>query len=344
MKTLIQNKEEVSTIKGSTPAWSLAQNIALLETVEQCGLHSWDEVARISEANFGKVAPQQLEEHFQWVCERLSTSGIEPPSTPCPPSNVFPLLTPLDRPPRPPPPPSSATSARHLAGYNPARGDFASLPEPTLELLLSNLTVPESDLEEELQCTLVRAYNRRLKHRLRKLALVKEHGLLTRRPRLPPPWLRFSSFYCALDLAFLIQGVEAERQLRARVLRLQHLRRCGVTLLAAAPLFKTLEKRRGEHAAALKEEEGGRKGVLPLDIVGLPEYEKLSEPERALCTELRLLPSVFAELRAKLEEESSLRGGLLLAEAREALRIDVNKTRRVFNLLVAEGVVQVRSQ
>ena len=30
-------------------------------------------------------------------------------------------------------------------------------------------------------------------------------------------------------------------------------------------------------------------GVLPLDIVGLPEYEKLSEPERDLCTELRFL-------------------------------------------------------
>jgi len=84
--------------------------------------------------------------------------------------------------------------------------------------------------------------------------------------------------------------------------------------------------------------------VLPLDIVGLPEYEKLSEPERVLCTELRLLPSVFADLRAKLQEESSLKGGLLLAEAREALRIDVNKTRRVFDLLVAEGVILVRSQ
>jgi len=269
----------------------------------------------------------------------------ETPLSSCATSNVFPLLTPLDHPPRPPPPPpSSVTSARHLAGYNPARGDFSSLPEPTLELLLANLAVPESDLEEELQCTLVRAYNHRLKHRLRKLALVKEHGLLTRKSRLPPPWHRFSSLYCALDLTFLIQGVEAERQLRARVLRLQQLRRCGVTLLAAAPLFKTLEKRRGEHAAALKEEEGGRKGVLPLDIVGLPEYEKLSEPERDLCTELRLLPSMFAKLRAKLQEESSLKGGLLLAEAREALRIDVNKTRRVFDLLVAEGVIQVRSQ
>jgi len=345
MKTVTQNKEGVSAIKGSTPAWSLEQDIALLETVEQFGLHSWDEVARILEPTFGTVAPQQLEEHFQWVCKRLSTSGIEPPLTSCPTSNAFPLLTPFDRPPRPPPPPpSAATSARHLAGYNPARGDFASLPEPTLELLLANLMVPESDLEEELQCTLVGAYNRRLKHRLRKLALVKEQGLLTRRSRLPPPWLRFSSFFCAIDLALLVQGVEAERQLRARVLRLQHLRRCGVTLLSAAPLFKTLEKRRGEHAAVLKEEEGGRKGVLPLDIVGLPEYEKLSEPERALCTELRLLPSVFAELRAKLEEESTLRGGLSLAEAREALRIDVNKTRRVFNLLVAEGVLQMRPQ
>ena len=89
--------------------------------------------------------------------------------------------------------------------------------------------------------------------------------------------------------------------------------------MAAAPLFKTLERRRGEHSAALKEEERGRKGgrlhsgsklfsmflllpgLLPLDIVGMPEYEKLSEPERVLCTELRLLPSVFAELRAKLK-------------------------------------------
>jgi len=84
--------------------------------------------------------------------------------------------------------------------------------------------------------------------------------------------------------------------------------------------------------------------LMPLDIVGLPDYEKLSEPERVLCTELRLLPSVFAQLRAKLEEASLSKGGLLLAEAREALRIDVNKTRKVFDLLVTEGVIQARLQ
>ena len=31
----------------------------------------------------------------------------------------------------------------------------------------------------------------------------------------------------------------------------------------------------------------GDTGLMPLDIVGLPDYEKLSEPERVLCTELR---------------------------------------------------------
>ena len=46
------------------------QDIALLDTVEQYGPHSWDEVARILEPILGKVSPQQLEEHFQWlVCK-----------------------------------------------------------------------------------------------------------------------------------------------------------------------------------------------------------------------------------------------------------------------------------
>ena len=190
-------------------------------------------LARRLLSSWRSVSSGKFESYCSWannsklptrICERLSTHATEPSLTLCTNANVFPFLTPLDQPPRPPPPPpSTATSARYLAGYNPARGDFSSLPEPTLELLLTNLAVPESDLEEELQCTLVRAYNHRLKQRLRKLSLVgcssqiirthfrqypsqvKEHGLLTRRSRLPPPWHRFSSFHCALDLAFLIQ-------------------------------------------------------------------------------------------------------------------------------------------
>ena len=39
----------------------------------------------------------------------------------------------------------------------------------------------------------------------------------------------------------------------------------------------------------------GDTGLMPLDIVGLPDYEKLSEPERVLCTELRS-PAVWVKL------------------------------------------------
>ena len=118
----------------------------------------------------------------KWIksLSRILQQGCEVSSTSCNPlvtsttSNILPLLTPLEQPPRPraPPPPSSATSARHLAGYNPARGDFASPPDPGLELLLTNLVAPESDLEERLQNTMVKAYNQGLKQRLRKLSLV----------------------------------------------------------------------------------------------------------------------------------------------------------------------------
>ena len=41
-------------------------------------------------------------------------------------------------------------------------------------------------------------------------------------------------------------------------------------------------------------------------------------------------------------EEAGRRGGLVLAEARAVLRIDVNKTRRIFDLLVAQGVLATR--
>jgi len=355
MKTLLREKED-DKILGLASTWTRVQDIMLLEAVEKFGPHNWGEVARLVQlkTGSGNWSAKQLEEYFhshllKYEAPPAASSYTYYQVSPQPSTslncNELPLLSPLYQPPRPPPaPPSLAHAARHLAGYNPARGDFATPLDPQIELLLVGLLRPESRLEEELLCTRVEIYNHHLKRRNQKLSLLCEHGLLTRRTLLPAPWQRFSSSYCALDLAYLVQGIEAEHQLRARVLRLQQLRRCGVTLLASAPLFKSLEKRRGEHASALMEEERGRKGLMPLDIVGLPDYEKLSEPERVLCTELRLLPSVFAQLRAKLEEASLSKGGLLLAEAREALRIDVNKTRKVFDLLVTEGVIQARLQ
>jgi hypothetical protein len=131
-----------------------------------------------------------------------------------------------------------------------------------------------------------------------------------------------------VDLAWVVAGLRAERKLRARVLRLQQLRRHGLSTLGSAAVLETLQRRRREQAAALQVPGGaGRPAAAPLDILGLPACELLTEAERALSSELRLAPAAFARLRGVLAVESGRRGGLMLAEARGLLRIDVNKTR-----------------
>ena len=63
-------------------------------------------------------------------------------------------------------------------------------------------------------------------------------------------------------------------------------------------------------------------GLMPLDIVGLPDYEKLSEPERVLCTELRS-PAVWT-LCIELKYASGCRH-LFLHSFEQNLRYDSNK-------------------
>ena len=68
-----------------------------------------------------------------------------------------------------------------------------------------------------------------------------------------------------------------------------------------------------------------RRSAGPLDIVGLPSYEKLSEDERNLCSETRVLPEVFLDIQKILVKECKKSNGLRLADARSLVEIDVNK-------------------
>ena len=83
-----------------------------------------------------------------------------------------------------------------------------------------------------------------------------------------------------------------------------------------------------------------RRMVAPLEIIGLPDYEKLSEKERQFCSTVRLFPSNFLEFRQTLINESDKRGSLRLCDARKLMKIDVNKTRKLYDMLVAEGLVK----
>ena len=61
-----------------------------------------------------------------------------------------------------------------------------------------------------------------------------------------------------------------------------------------------------------------RRSVAPLDIVGLPAYDKLTQEERDLCTEQRVYPEVFVEIKTLMEQECARHDGLRLADIRYA--------------------------
>jgi hypothetical protein len=83
----------------------------------------------------------------------------------------------------------------------------------------------------------------------------------------------------------------------------------------------------------------GRRSAAPLDIVGLPGFEKLNPEEKDLCSESRVQPEIFLEIKDVLVAECMKCNGLRLADARPLVKIDVNKTRKVFDFLIKKELI-----
>ena len=82
----------------------------------------------------------------------------------------------------------------------------------------------------------------------------------------------------------------------------------------------------------------GKDKALPVhDISHLSGVERLSLDERGLCQTCRLHPEALLGYMALLETEWKRCGVLRLVEARRILKIDVNKTRKIYNFLVSKG-------
>lgn len=58
-----------------------------------------------------------------------------------------------------------------------------------------------------------------------------------------------------------------------------------------------------------------------------------------LCSHCRFQPEAYLQFKRQLLAEYHKAGKLSLAESRKLLKIDVNKTRKVFDLLVARGLI-----
>jgi len=264
-----------------------------------------------------------------------------------------------------------------LAGYMPARAEFCQEWDNQAEFCLSMDWCEkgeETPLDEELKLGLVSIYNNKLSGRIRVKKLMREHSLIHKtrvgkgQARLRSQlngssWnleliSKLSQLLCAMDLDFLLEGILHELELRTRVLRLQEVRRAGVKMLATVELMETLLARRREQMEVLGSDRvqdmvGSRsidkriyatsckRVTLPLDIVGMPGCEKLVLEERELCSQVRIIPNIYTDIKEVLIGECEKSDGIRLAEARNAVKIDVNKTRRIYDFLIQQGNIWV---
>ena len=82
-----------------------------------------------------------------------------------------------------------------------------------------------------------------------------------------------------------------------------------------------------------------RRTCAPLDIVGLPKYDQLSIEERQLCSEHRGLPQIYLEIKQIMAQECLKHDGLRLADIRPLVKIDVNKTRKLYDYFLQRELI-----
>ena len=77
-----------------------------------------------------------------------------------------------------------------------------------------------------------------------------------------------------------------------------------------------------------------------IDISGLPGIEKLTEEEKTFCSNFRFVPEAFLDYKRSLMDEYNKHGTLRLQTARTIIKIDVNKTKKLYDFLIDQHLIE----
>jgi transcriptional adapter 2-alpha len=81
----------------------------------------------------------------------------------------------------------------------------------------------------------------------------------------------------------------------------------------------------------------GRKQAQPLDISHADDVHLLSDAEVELCSMLRILPRPYLIIKEQILSVYSRKGVLRKRDARDLVKIDVNKTGRIYDFFIQMG-------
>uniref|UniRef100_A0A4W6DN48 Transcriptional adapter n=1 Tax=Lates calcarifer TaxID=8187 RepID=A0A4W6DN48_LATCA len=313
------------------PGWTAQEEMALLEAVMDCGFGNWQDVAY----QMRTKTKEECESHYMknFINNPLFSSTLlslrktkdSRFAEGAIPSNVT-----TDDPPRPT---FDSVLSRDMAGYMPARADFMEEFDNYAEWDLKDIDFvdDDSDILRALKLAVVDIYHSRLKERQRRKKrfarvvgpiehdkFIESHArakVYERVKRMREDERRKRTMLC--DVLQYIQDGRACQQWLSKQAAID----AGIT-----PAVTTITV-------------SGRRSAPPLNLTGLPGTEKLNEREKELCQVVRLVPGAYLEYKQALLNECRRQGGLRLAQARALIKIDVNKTRKIYDFLIKEGYI-----
>jgi len=171
---------------GGSDVWKASEELALLEAVEVYGFGNWEDTAKLVG---NRRTPEEVKRHFITyyvqgnvgrVCwASASPETYESKDHTC--SGSTSSLSPSLTTPLPAIPELTLSEQQHL-GYMPKRDDFEREFDNEVEALISTLRISpndEDELDVDLKVAHIDMYNRRLRERFRKKAVVRDYGLVS---------------------------------------------------------------------------------------------------------------------------------------------------------------------
>lgn len=236
----------------------------------------------------------------------------------------------------------------------------------------------DDECMDALKVSLVSALNTRLRERQKRYQIIQSHGLimpnrlvswlqkfdLTMTRQRWEKLISVMQFMTGMQFDAFIETLNIEWELLQRIIRLSDYRKHGIKSLYSANLYRQLKK---ENDLVVKEQKHAtstmmkkfdlsptkhrlyfnkdnqpkkfKRTSMPLEIIDLPGFHLLSESEKTLCSTLRLIPENYLEIKEQLISENNKMGFLRLLDARRIVKIDVNKTRKIYDHLIADGFI-----
>lgn len=221
----------------------------------------------------------------------------------------------------------------------------------------------ETNLIKELSVKMIEGYNLRLQERKRRKQIIRSYGLINPRKvivyqsRLEAMLGKEnykSVIHCMqvinpFDFDKLMESMQYSFVLRGQICKLLNYRKDGLRTKHGIQIYEKLKKLRDESVNTMKKKISmsllspldltPRRQAAPLIIHHLPGFKQLIESEITLCSSHRILPSLYLKFKTLLITECEKSGGLKLSQARSLLKIDVNKTRKIYDHLIDAGLI-----